>query len=41
LLIGAEFALCDKRSRTTKTSLMPAVAGFNLGAFPSIEYVAH
>jgi len=27
LLIGAEFALCDKRSRTTKASLMPAVAG--------------
>ena len=27
MLIGAEFALCDKRSRTTKASLMPAVAG--------------
>lgn len=27
LLVGAEFALCDKNSKTTKPSLLPAVAG--------------
>jgi len=27
LLVGAEFALCDKNSRTTKTAFLPAVCG--------------